>query len=135
MTHRWMKTAAAVVVAVSGLAACGGDDDDAADSTASGGTTPSEADLVVEAVPTIQWAKSAYTAPAGEIVVELKQSDPSSKHTLAIVDSEGQQLPKVLEVVSPGDTASETVTLDAGTYELICTIPGHTNMKATLTVS
>lgn len=133
MTHRWIITTAAAALAVTGLAACGGDDDDSSGSTA-GDSTPSAADLVVEAVPTIRWAETAYSSTAGAVVVELKQSDPSSKHTLAIVGPDGTQLPTVLEVTSPGETDEGTYELAAGTYEIICTIPGHTAMKATLTV-
>ena len=33
-----------------------------------------------------------------------------------------------------GAVDSGSVTLDAGTYTLLCDVPGHTNMKATLTV-
>lgn len=33
-----------------------------------------------------------------------------------------------------GDVDSGPVTLDAGTYTLICDVPGHNNMKATLVV-
>jgi uncharacterized cupredoxin-like copper-binding protein len=34
-----------------------------------------------------------------------------------------------------GRSDSGTLTLQAGTYTIICTIPGHSAMKATLTVS
>ena len=127
-------TAAAAAIAITGLAACGDDDSNGGADTA-GDTTPSDADLVVEAVPTIRWAQSEYTATAGDVVVALEQSDPSSKHTLAIVDSAGTQLPEVLEVTSRGEVDQGTYPLTAGTYEIICTIPGHAAMKATLTVS
>jgi uncharacterized cupredoxin-like copper-binding protein len=41
----------------------------------------------------------------------------------------------VWDIPSRNDAVTDTVTLSAGTYTLICTIPGHANMKSTLTVS
>jgi uncharacterized cupredoxin-like copper-binding protein len=39
-----------------------------------------------------------------------------------------------LVVARKGSIDSGTVTLDAGTYQVICDVPGHNNMRATLTV-
>jgi azurin len=39
-----------------------------------------------------------------------------------------------LVVARKGSIDSGTVTLDAGTYQVICDVPGHGNMRATLTV-
>jgi len=39
-----------------------------------------------------------------------------------------------LDVSRKGDTDQGTVTLDPGTYQLLCTVPGHQNMKAIFTV-
>ena len=40
-----------------------------------------------------------------------------------------------IDLPQKGSKGSETLTLTAGTYTLLCKIPGHSNMKATLTVS
>jgi azurin len=40
-----------------------------------------------------------------------------------------------LEVNKKGDTASGTITLEAGQYYIYCTVPGHGSMKSTLTIS
>jgi uncharacterized cupredoxin-like copper-binding protein len=39
-----------------------------------------------------------------------------------------------LVVAKKGDVDSGPVTLDAGTYTIICDVPGHGNMRASLTV-
>ncbi len=111
------------------LSACGG-----------GGTTtpeysvPTDADLVVKAVPTIRWDANTYTAPAGEIDVFLANDD-SVKHVLVV--RQGDKVVGDLELVvgSRGDFDRGTITLEAGEYSIYCTIPGHGNMNSPLIVS
>ena len=110
------------------LAACGG-----------GGETvetvvPDGTDLVVQAVPTIRWDSSSYTAPAGEIDVFLANDD-NVKHNLVVLQDDKVVGDLELEVNKKGDTASGTITLEAGQYYIYCTVPGHGSMKSTLTVS
>ena len=109
------------------LSACGGG------SSSSGDTVPADAGLVVTAIEGINWDQSAYTATAGSVKVAAVNAS-SLPHNLHFVDSTGAQLPNALDIPSRGDIAVEDVTLGAGTYTLICTIAGHTNMRATLTV-
>ncbi len=120
----------AIAAAALALAACGGGSND------SGSTAPlpADADVVVKAVDPLAWDEKEYTASAGDVVIAV-ENDSSQPHNLRIVDSSDTQLPGALDIPSRGDVASETTTLVAGSYTLICTIPGHTNMKATLTVS
>lgn len=112
------------------LAACGGGSSD------SGSTTPlpTDADVVVKAVDPLAWDKKDYSATAGDIVIAV-ENDSSQPHNLRIVDSSDTQLPGALDIPSRGDVDSESVSLTAGSYTLICTIPGHTNMRATLTIN
>ena len=112
-----------------GLTACGGGDDggDTAD------TTPADVDLVVTALDGIRWDAEEYTATAGENVV-LLDNVSSLQHNLYFVGEDGTELPDSLDAGAKSETTS-TVDLPAGTYTLICKIPGHGNMKATLTVS
>ena len=109
------------------LAACGG-----------GGTVdtvvPDGTDLVVKAVPTIRWDSSSNTAPAGEIDVFLANDD-NVKHNLVVLQDDKVVGDLELEVNKKGDTASGTITLEAGQYYIYCTVPGHGSMKSTLTVS
>lgn len=113
------------VVAGLSLAACGGDD-------ATTGTTV-KADLVVVS-DRIAWDQPAYTATAtnGKVVIELRNDDLVG-HNLHAVAADGKDSGTVLDA-NPKATDSGAFTLAPGVYTLICTIPGHSNMKATLTV-
>jgi plastocyanin len=125
-----MRTRALTPLLVAGalaLAACGGG------GSASEATVPADADLTVTAIEGLAWDASTYSAPAGEVTIAVVNNS-SQPHNLYIVDSSGVQLPDVWNIPSRGTIAVDTVTLEAGTYTLICTIPGHGNMKAELTV-
>lgn len=115
------------VAATLALAACGG-------GSSSDTSTPSDADVVVKAVEGILWEKDAYTATAGEVTIEAV-NDSSAPHNLHVLDSANVDLGIKLDIPVKGRTADGTLTLKAGTYTIICTIPGHSGMKATLTVS
>lgn len=110
------------------LAACGGGDSAPAD------TLPAGVGLTVTAVPSIRWDAADYTASAGEVTVGLVNED-SVRHTL-IIAKDGTKIPDFkLEAGKKGVVDSGTITLEAGSYTLLCDVPGHQNMKATLTVS
>lgn len=108
------------------LSACGG-------ASSSSATVPADAGLVVTAVAGIAWDAKSYAAPAGDVKVALK-NDSDLVHNLVLVDSAGTQLPTTIKVSAQGDVEVATIALKSGTYTVICTIPGHANMKATLTV-
>ena len=111
------------------LAACGGDDS-GSDST----SAPVDADVVVKAVDPLQWDQPTYSAQAGDVAIAV-ENDSSQPHNLHIVGPDQVELPLSLDIPSKGDTDTGTVSLTAGDYTLICTVPGHANMKSTLTVS
>ncbi|MBI5088689.1 MAG: hypothetical protein HZB15_07475 [Actinobacteria bacterium] len=127
---RFRHVAPALLAGALALSACGG----GGDSGGSDSTTPPDADVVVRAVDPLSWDKKDYTATAGSVTIAA-QNDSSQPHDLRVVDPAGTQLPLDLSIPSKGDVDTGTLTLDAGAYTLICTIPGHSNMKATLTVS
>lgn len=116
------------------------------DTTGSGGTTPAGSvgatttaapkpvTLQVFAGPGIKLDLPEYTSQAGPVHLIYVNRD-SQRHTLAVVGSDGKAIGKELEVVRSGDKAEGDYTLAAGSYKLICTVPGHNNMKGTLTVS
>jgi plastocyanin len=110
-----------------GLAACGGGDggSDSSDSV------PADA-LVIEALD-IRFDQDEYTAPAGATDIAYV-SEGQQVHTLIVSDADNQQVGTTMKV-NPGDTQVEGFDLPAGTYTLFCDIPGHENMKATLTTS
>lgn len=120
------RTLAGLAAASFLLVACGGGD------SSSDATVPADADLVVRALDGIRWDAESYTAPAGEITVVFENAS-SLPHNLHFIDADGVQLPTVLDLPRRGEIAVD-MTIEAGTYTLICTIPGHGNMTATLTV-
>ena len=120
---------AAIALAPIALGACGGDDGGSSDPT-----PPADATLTVEAL-NLKFDKTYYTATAGENVIAYLGLD-SQKHTLAVIGSDDKQVGKEASVTQ-GKVDTISTALAAGTYSLICTVPGHAaaGMKATLTVS
>lgn len=110
------------------LASCGGGGD-----TSPADTVPSDA-FVVKAVPSLRFDAAQYgPVPAGEVNFAYVNED-SVRHTL-ILAKDGTKVPNFkLEVVKDGDVDSGTVALDAGTYQVICDVPGHSAMVAELVV-
>lgn len=108
---------AVAVVLVAG--ACGGDSDEGS----------SDADVTVVAKDSLQFDADAYTADAGEVAIAYEGSG-SMTHTLLIEGVDGFEL----TVSGSGGTDEGTVDLEPGDYVLYCDIPGHENMRATLTV-
>lgn len=109
------------------LVGCGGDGD-------SEPAPAVEADLVVTAVPTIRWDAESYSAAAGEVTVGLRNED-SVRHTLVVLKDKDVVGDLELAVNRRGDVDSGTITLEAGTYRIFCTVPGHQNMNSELIVS
>jgi plastocyanin len=127
--HKLLRSRLAIVAlaATTTLAACGGGDSAPAD------TLPAGVGLTVTAVPSIRWDAADYTATAGDVLVGLVNED-SVRHTL-IIAKDGTKIPDFkLQVGKKGAVDSGTITLAAGDYTLLCDVPGHQNMKATLTV-
>ena len=58
----------------------------------------------------------------------------SLPHNLHLIDSTSVDVGISSKVDRPRRHRQRTVALPAGTYQVICTIAGHGNMKATLTV-
>jgi plastocyanin len=129
MRHRFTVVSLALSAAVA-LAACGGD------SGATPDTVPADADVVIRGVTGIQWDQDSYTATAtdGQVLIATV-NDSNENHDLNIRDAANVALPKKLETPRKGDIASGVFTLEPGTYTVFCSIVGHGNMKATLTVS
>jgi plastocyanin len=124
----FLRTAAICTAAGLALAACGG-----STPSSDSGSSGSSADLVVTAIDGLAWKDKALTASAGTVTVQLKNSS-SLAHNLYIVADDGAELPDFVSSTGKGDDPTETVTLDVGTYTVVCKIAGHSNMRATLTV-
>lgn len=82
----------------------------------------------------LRFDKTAYEVAAGESLVAYVNDD-TIRHTLVVVKDGTTVSGFELQVNKKGDIDSGSVTLDPGTYELFCTVPGHQSMKAALTVS
>jgi hypothetical protein len=123
-----LRTVFAALIAVSALSACGGG------SSAPAETIPADAGLVVKSVKSIRFDASEYSATAGEIKVAFSNED-TVRHTLLVVQ-DGVKVPDFkLVVPEKGALDVGNINLAAGSYTLICDVPGHQNMKANLTVS
>ena len=123
-----MKRAIPLVASATLLASCGSGSSTPAE------TLPTNADVTVHAIPSIRFDASEYgPVKAGEILIAYDNSD-SVRHTLIIAKDGVKVGAFKLAVTTKGSVDSGTVDLEAGTYTLLCDVPGHSNMKATLTV-
>ena len=102
-------------------------------SSATPDTVPAGTNLEVHAVSGLRFDKTAYEVAAGESLVAYVNDD-TIRHTLVVVKDGTTVSGFELQVNKKGDIDSGSVTLDPGTYELFCTVPGHQSMKAALTV-
>ena len=122
-----MKRLLSFSASVALLAACGGG------TSAPAETVPAGA-FVVTAVSGLRFDAESYgPITAGPIVFGYKNED-SIRHTLILAKGDTKVPNFKLVVAESGSVDSGPVTLDAGTYTIICDVPGHSNMKATLTV-
>jgi plastocyanin len=122
---RFAKISLAAVALVA-LSACSG-------STATPETLPATVDLEVRAVSGLKFDKSAYEATAGDIEIGYVNDD-TIRHTLIVLQGDTKVGTLELAVNKRGDIDTGTINLPAGNYVVFCTVPGHQNMKADLTV-
>lgn len=113
-------------VASIALVGCGG-------GTSTPSTVPVGTDLEVHAISGLRWDKDSYTAKAGDIDVALVNDD-SIHHVLVVLKDDTILNDLELKVYKSGEIDSGTIALDAGTYSIFCTVPGHQSMKAELIV-
>lgn len=122
-----LRTLVGLLLAASVTAGC-------SSSSATPDTVPAGTNLEVRAVSGLRFDKTAYEVAAGESLVAYVNDD-TIRHTLVVVKDGTTVSGFELQVNKKGDIDSGSVTLDPGTYELFCTVPGHQSMKAALTVS
>jgi plastocyanin len=129
----WMRFRTLVAVPFVALALVGCSSSDGG--SGGGATTPANA-TVITAIEGIAWDAESYAATAVDGKVAIAVTNQSSlPHDLHLIDAESVDVGLDLKVDNKGDTDSASVALAAGSYQVICTIAGHANMKATLTVS
>ena len=89
---------------------------------------------MVTAVPSLRFDAESYgPVKAGEVTFGYVNED-SVRHTLILAKDGTKVANFKLEIKQKGDVDSGPVSLESGTYELICDVPGHSNMRATLVV-
>jgi plastocyanin len=121
----------ALLLPILAVAACGSDGD------SSGPTTVAPpSDVVITAVEGIRWDHDVYTATShdGQLVIQGR-NDSSLGHNLYVVAADGSQVAEHEDLGTKGESVTETFDIAPGEYTVICKIPGHSNMKSTLTVS
>ena len=136
------KSLCALAAAIAlGLAACGDDDDD--DTAATGTGTQAEQTPPPPDKPasqTISLTETEFAIEPADVsvakagVVRFKVENAGGiPHALEV---ESDELEEETEEIAPGETATLTVELPAGTYELYCPIGDHEDrgMTGTLTV-
>lgn len=124
---RSVLTISAVALGVL-VASCGGGGSSSPAVTFAPGT------LVVNAVPSLRFDATQYgPVAAGNITFGYANQD-TVRHTLIIV-KDGVKVPNFKLVIGKkGSTDTSSVSLEAGSYQLICDVPGHSGMKAALVV-
>ncbi len=122
--------AAALMFAGAFFAACGDDNKDSDSSAVDTTTTAAAASGTVITITAtdFKFDQTALTAKAGEAVTFTLKNDGEKEHNLTI------EALKVDKDAEEGESASQTVTPTAGTYEYFCHYHPDA-MKGTLTVS
>lgn len=116
-----------VVALVVALGAC------SSSSSSPAATVPADTDLEVRAVSGLQFDKTIYEVSAGENFVAYVNED-TIRHNLIVAQGDNKISGFELVVNKNGDIDTGSITLAGGSYVLLCTVPGHQNMKADLTV-
>jgi len=116
---RRSRVAALLAAGALALAACGG----------SGDAGLPAADIVVTGTDLLRWEPERITVDAGTLSVAV-QCQRGVNHNF-VIDETGEEVASC----TPGQTAFGEVTLDAGLYTYVCTVPGHeVSMRGTLEV-
>jgi plastocyanin len=91
------------------LVGCGGDADSGLP----------EADIALLGTDMLTWEPDRLTVEAGTLSVAIV-CQRGANHNI-VIDETGEEL----AACAPGRTAFGEVTLDAGLYTYVCTVPGH----------
>ena len=128
--NRFAKSSLALIPVVAlgvALGAC------SSSSSAPAETLPVDTDLEVHAVSGLKFDKTSYEVATGENFVAYVNED-TIRHNLIVAQGDNKISGFELVVNKNGDIDTGSITLASGSYVLLCTVPGHQNMKADLTV-
>ncbi|TSA52908.1 MAG: hypothetical protein D4R44_04680 [Actinobacteria bacterium] len=90
--------------------------------------------VIVNAVPSLRFDATQYgPVAAGNITFGYANQD-TVRHTLIIAKNGVKVANFKLVIGKKGSTDTASVTLESGSYQLLCDVPGHANMKATFVV-
>jgi plastocyanin len=103
-----LRAALLAIIVPALLAGCGG-----------GASELPDADLVVIGTDRLTWEPATLQASAGTSTVAIV-CEPGAPHNL-VIEETGEEV----AACTPGRTAFGEVTLEAGTYVYVCTVPGH----------
>ena len=131
----------ATVLATLALVACGASNPSStsnpapATTASSPGAAPEAGNTIAVTISDFKISPSTLTAKAGAVQFDVKNGGPTP-HNLTIKDVTGKVLGATKDL-KPGETARLVITLTAGGYAAICSLPGHESlgMKGSLTVS
>lgn len=136
---RLLVPSAVLVLLPTALGACGGSSSGGVGSSSSSTAAPSGAqgssgNSITATETEYHIALSSATASAGQVTFVVKNAGQVT-HDL-VVNGPGVAAQKTA-LLSPGQTVHLVVTLQAGSYDIYCDIPGHkqAGMDAKLTVS
>lgn len=81
-----------------------------------------------------KWTPKDVNVAAGDVTFNVVNKG-TVEHNFVIEDPKGKVV-KEVDSIQPGKSAQVKVTLKAGKYAIVCTVPGHreAGMVATLTV-
>jgi uncharacterized cupredoxin-like copper-binding protein len=136
-----MALLAGLLIAALALAACGGDDEEG-EATATEPAPAAEGTTVNVEAGEYYFTPDPASAPAGditftannvgaeehELIVYLSDEDPGAlpvEGDLAVLDEDAELGEIEPEDLQPGAAGSMTLTLEAGSYILLCNIEGH----------
>lgn len=127
---RTTRTGTMIAGAALLLAACGGGGSDASAGGDDGATPAASGSIEVEAGD-LYFEQESLAASAGEVEISLVNVG-AVEHDI-VIEEAGDEM---VVLAAPGETATGTIELEAGSYTYYCSIPGHrTSMEGVLEVS
>ena len=141
MVQRLLILSGVILTMVAAFAvACGGGSGSKSSSSKSSGADVAPAaasaasqDVIMRAGETGQayfFSQKEIKVKPGQVKVTLTNDGPERPHNFVIKNLNGQGDLASMDRLNPGQSNSVTFTLVAGTYQFICSLPGHADRGA-----